>query len=436
MTYAYIEAEHAILGSILLEGDLIAQCTLQPEQFSTTIHQVLFKSFRDLDDKGDRIDVITVVTELNDVMEQIGGVSFLTKLVDSVPSTSNFSFYEQKVKEAYVIRETNKIGNVLSSLTDEDQIRTVYQQLAELQDGKAASNRSKQEIFQEVFHDISTPTYGLTGIDTGIAALNKLTGGLQKGDLVVIGARPSMGKTAFALQLSRSHCQTGGVTTIFSCEMSDVSLMKRMLSATARVNGAKWRQPYETFTADDHERMAKAIGEIEAWDIHIYDRPAQTVFDIRAAIRKAMREHPDQPHLFVIDYLQLMKPVGKFERHDLAIGSITKKLKEFAREYNVPIVLLSQLNRGVEQRQDKRPHLSDIRDSGDIEQDADVVAFLYRDDYYNRDSDHKDETELIVSKQRNGPVGTIHMTFKKEYGQFFDRKSKKEGKENHEKSIS
>lgn len=415
-TLANREAEQAVLGALLIEGDLIQECILLPQHFTPGGHQLIFKSMRDLDEDGKKIDIVTVVTRLGDALQQIGGLQYLSDLADAVPTTANFSTYQQLILEGYKLRETQNIASQLSE--NPEKIADYYNRLTQLQEVAVKKSRTTKEILVEIVEDISKRSEGLTGIATGLIDFDNMTAGLQNGDLIIVAARPSVGKTAFALNLGISNCQNGGFTNIFSLEMKDKQLVQRMLSTIANVNAAKWRDPYRYFTEDDHKKISRAIGFFDAWEMDIRDKPGQTVFDIRSTVRKNMREHPDKRHLVIIDYLQLMAAVGRFERHDLAIGHISKELKNLAREFNVPVILLSQLSRGVEQRQEKRPMMSDIRDSGSVEQDADVICFLYRDDYYDKESENKNIVEVIISKQRNGPVGTVEMAFIKEYGKF------------------
>ncbi|BFI99891.1 MAG: replicative DNA helicase [Priestia megaterium] len=423
-----IEAEQAVLGSIFLESDLLDEAILQAQQFSRASHRAIFKAMREVQEANKQVDIVTVVTQLGEAIEQIGGVSYLSDLANAVPSTANFKTYEQMILESYRVREARKLGAKLATVTSEEEVPNILQSLGELQDIKRKKNRTKSDVLADIFSDMSTPTQGLTGIDTGLDDLNRMTGGWQGGDLIIVAARPSMGKTAFALSLAQANCEKGGVSDIFSLEMSDTQLVKRMLSGLGRVNGKKWSNPFEEFTNEDHENMANAIGHYEKWDINIHDEPTQTVYDIRSKIKESFKEHPDKKHLVIIDYLQLISSVGKFERKDLEIGHISGMLKKIAREFNVPVIALSQLSRGVEQRQDKRPMMSDIRESGSIEQDADVISFLYRDDYYNKDSENPGITEIILGKQRNGPVGTVQTLFRKEYGQFLNLSKQLEAK--------
>ncbi|MEM1505232.1 DnaB helicase C-terminal domain-containing protein [Domibacillus sp. 8LH] len=236
----------------------------------------------------------------------------------------------------------------------------------------------------------------------------------------IIAGRPSMGKTAYSLSLVQACCEKGGVAGIFSLEMPKKQLIKRFLSSTVNIEGSKWRNSFNMFTDQDKNKAQHAMNTFNKWNANIHDNSRQTVADIRAAVGKTKREHPDKKHIVIIDYLQLITPIGKFERHDLAIGHITRELKQMARQFDVPVMLLSQLSRAVEQRQDKRPMMSDLRDSGSIEQDADVITFLYRNEYYNKESEAKNVVEIIFAKQRNGAIGTVEAAFIKAYSRFVD----------------
>lgn len=413
-----IEAEQAVLGSLLIQGDLIKDTVLYADQFSLTKHKLIFRAMREVDDANIPVDFVSIVTQLGDLIDQVGGVTYLSDLAESVPTTANFKSYEQMISDVHRVRKARMLGSQLAMVTSEDEVPAILQELGNLQGDIKGQKRTTAAILSEIFEDMSTPKEGMSGIDTGLTDLNAMTGGWQGGDLIIVAARPSMGKTAFALKLAMRNCHQGGVSDIFSLEMSDKQLAQRMLSNIAHVNGLKWMNPFSEFTQDDHKKMAMAIGMYEKFNMNIHDKPGQTVYDIRSAVRQSMKEHPDQQHLVVVDYLQLITPVGKFERHDLAVGHISKEMKNLAREFNIPVILLSQLSRGVEQRQDKRPMMSDIRDSGNVEQDADIIAFLYRDDYYDKNSENKNITEIILAKHRNGPTGTVQSAFIKEYGRF------------------
>ncbi|MCP3032344.1 DnaB-like helicase C-terminal domain-containing protein [Halobacillus sp. A1] len=274
------------------------------------------------------------------------------------------------------------------------------------------------ETLLEIACDMVSPNEnGITGYTTGYQDLDGMTGGAQRGDLIVLAGRPSMGKTAFALNLAANHCKQGGSVQLFSLEMDMKSLLHRFISSEGSINGHKWRT--KKFSSQDYLQALESIGQIAEWQMNIHQTD-WTISDIRANVRKVVKADKDARHMIIIDYLQLMSSGSRFERRDLEIGSITRELKLLARELNIPIILLSQLSRSVEQRKDKRPVMSDLRESGNIEQDADVIGFLHREDYYNWQKD-EGEMELLLSKQRNGPVGDVKFQFKKEFGQFLDR---------------
>ncbi|MEN1968329.1 DnaB helicase C-terminal domain-containing protein [Lentibacillus sp. N15] len=245
--------------------------------------------------------------------------------------------------------------------------------------------------------------------------------------MVIVAARPSVGKTAFALNLAANHAKNGGSSILFSLEMGTKQLLQRMVSSVGRINGQKWRTM--AFNEDDYDRALHAIGEISRWKLKLYDK-LRTISEMRGAIRKQIIDHPNERHVVLIDYLQLITPADVQARRDLEIGVMTRELKLLAVELDVPIVLLSQLSRGVESRQNKRPLMSDLRESGNIEQDADVISFLYRDDYYSRETVGQSRMEVILAKQRNGPTGTIELAFDKPYGRFCNLTG--EGTENNE----
>lgn len=412
------EAEQAVIGSILYEGDLIKETSLSVEHFAEQKHRQIFRAMRDVDKSGEPVNMVTVVTKLGSAIESVGGVEYLSRLAGSIPSTADFSSYQRLIYESYRLREVHRISLDYTNGPSEEKITEMYQRINELQELGITKQRTKQDVLYEIYNDMNEEKGEITGIPTGFADVDGMTGGWQDGDLIIVAARPSMGKTAFALNLAMNTCKNGGVADIFSLEMPDKQLAHRMLSAVGNISGSKWRNPRKYFNERDYEHATQALGVYEKWSMNIHDEPNQTIADIRAAIRKTHRENPGKKHIVVIDYLQLISIIGKFERNDLAIGSVTREIKQMARAFKIPIVLLSQLSRAVEQRQDKRPMMSDLRDSGSIEQDADIIAFLYRDDYYNSDSENKNVVEVNFAKHRNGPTGTVQLAFVKEYGKF------------------
>jgi replicative DNA helicase len=415
-----LEAENMVLGAVLLEPEIIHEITLEPEHFSIAKNQIIFKTMRELISENVAIDVVTIADKLGDKIENIGGISYLTNLAVSCPTTENVQSYERIVFEQYKKRKLVSVAaKFLNERTDET-AEEIYKTYLEIQEVGTKKERTRQDVLVEIFEEMNEDKGVLTGIDTGFTDLNEMTGGLSGGDLIIIAGRPSMGKTAFALNIALNCCTNGGVADVFSLEMPEKQLVQRMLSNFADIQGSKWRNPYRMFSDHDFEKATEAIGIFENLGIYIHDEPKQTVTDIRAAVRKTQRKHPEQNHVVVIDYLQLITVLGRFERYDLAIGSITKELKQMARQFNVPVILLSQLSRAVEQRQDKRPMMSDLRDSGSIEQDADIIMMLYREDYYDRETQNKNIVEVNIAKHRNGPVGVIQLLFEREFSKFLN----------------
>ncbi|WP_339235377.1 replicative DNA helicase [Bacillus sp. FSL K6-1012] len=423
-----IEAEQGLLGCILVESDLIKETTLEPKHFSEERHKRIFQAMREVDAKGSRVDIVTIVTVLGEATEQIGGTGYLTELASSVPSVISFETYQTLIYDAFKLRDMQKAALDFANSPTDEGIVAVYKKTVELQELGIKNKRTKMDILTDIYNDMHQEKAEITGVETGLKDLDDMTGGWQNSDLIIVAARPSMGKTAFALNLARANAERGGVSDVFSLEMPDRQLVHRMLSDMGSIESTKWRNPHRFFSEKDYENATRAIGQYEKLAINIHDNPSQSVADIRSAIRKTKKDHPDKKHLVVIDYLQLITPIGKFETKNLEVAAITGELKNIARTFDVPIILLSQLSRGVEQRQDKRPMMSDLRDSGSIEQDADIVAFLYRDDYYDKQSEQKNIIEIIFAKHRNGSTGTITAAFIKEYGRFINLNYQMEAK--------
>jgi replicative DNA helicase len=412
-----IEAEQAVIGTLLMEGSLYDTIHIQEDHFYDSQLKRVFRAIAAVADKGLSIDVVTVVSDLGEDVNNVGGVAKLTDLATSIPSTETLPHYEQLVMEAYRKRKTREAALRYAENPEDDALVGLIAELENLQTvGVKQQEMTTYDYLQKIAEDMASPSgQAEKGFPTGYSDLDRMTGGTQPSDLIIIAARPSVGKTAFALNIGSGHCRNGGATHIFSLEMGTEQLLQRMISAESNVDGQKWRSM--DFSVDDYNSAIRGIGEISNWDLNIHEE-TRTVNDIKATVRKEVTENPEQKHLVIIDYLQLMTATGKYERRDLEVGAMTRELKLLARELNIPIVLLSQLSRGVEQRQDKRPMMSDLRESGNIEQDADVIGFLYRDDYYDRESEKQNIIEIILSKQRNGPTGTVDLAFLKEYGKF------------------
>ncbi|WP_255291628.1 replicative DNA helicase [Bacillus wiedmannii] len=419
-------AEQSFLGCLLLEGDLIQEVTLQPLHMENGRHRVIYKTMQKIMNDGEVLDLVTMVERLGDSLESIGGIHYLAQLADSVSSTANLKHYQRMIYEQYRIREAKVIASDLLQQTDEENIAKTYNKLGELQEMGVTNGATKEDILLEIMRDINTDRGELVGIDTGFSDINGMTGGLKGGSLYIIAGRPSMGKTAFSLALTTNACDSGAACSYFSIEMPQKDLFNRIISSIGRIDGSKWQNPWKYFAQEDTQRASIAMGEISKWAFEVYDESRQTIADIRAKARQFKKQYPDKKHVIFIDYLGLISTVGTYERDDLRIGAMTAELKQIARSLDVPVVLLAQLSRSVEQRNDKRPMMSDLRGSGSIEQDADLIAFLYRDEYYNADSEAKNIVEVIISKHRNGPTGTVELAFFKEFGKFVDLERRNE----------
>jgi primary replicative DNA helicase (EC 3.6.1.-) len=425
-----IEAEQAVLGAIFLEPESLSVASeiLMPEDFYRIGHQKIFSTMLKLADEGKAVDVVTVTEELSrtDELENAGGVSYLTELAASVPTAANIEYYARIVEEKSLLR---RLIRTATEIAREGYIQSedVEQLLSDAEKRiLEVANRKRSGSFQNI-KDILLRTYdyieelhnrqgGITGIPSGFDELDRLTAGFQKNDLIIVAARPSVGKTAFALNIAQNVAtKTDETVAIFSLEMGADQLVMRMLSAEGNIDAQKLRTG--NLSEEDWKRLTMAMGTLSNASIFIDDTPGIRVGDIRSKCRRLKQEHG--LGLVIIDYLQLIQGSGRAaENRQQEVSEISRSLKSLARELEVPVIALSQLSRGVEQRQDKRPVMSDIRDSGSIEQDADIIAFLYRDDYYNQDSENKNIIEIIIAKQRNGPIGTVQLAFAREYNKF------------------
>jgi len=369
-----IEAEQAIIGTILLDGTLFDSLIVASEHFYDRRFKLVFDSMQRLSKKEQAIDIVTVTTELGSDIGNVGGVSFLTELAGSIPSTETLRNYEHLVLEAYRNRKSREVALKYAENPDDESLGALMKELESLQDiGAQQEEKSTYDYLQEIAADIMSPPEDTKrGFPTGYIDFDNMTGGTQPSDLIIIAARPSVGKTAFALNIGTGHCQHGGTTHLFSLEMGVKQLLQRVISAEARIDGQKWRSM--KFSRDDYDKAMNAIGEIAQWRLNIHEK-ATTINDIKTKIRKEVTNNPDEKHLVIIDYLQLIRTTGRHETRNLEVGSMTRDLKLLAKELDIPIILLSQLSRGVEQRQDKRPMMSDLRESGNIEQDWDVVLY-------------------------------------------------------------
>jgi replicative DNA helicase len=428
----YIEAEKMILGSILQEQELIekVQEVLVVKDFYHINHQYIYEIMLSLFEEDNPIDIISVTGQVQDknLIDNIPP-SYLAELLDTVHSTNGISYYINLVKESSGKRNLHRIAQSIANdayNSDKDLDEIINQageDLAKVSDSQGRDDRmrSAMEIVSSTYEKIeliSTHKGDIVGIPTGYSELDRMTSGLNNSDLIIVAARPSVGKTAFALNIAQNVAtRSRKNVAIFSLEMDSNQLMMRILCAEGNIDAANLRNG--KLTNEEWTKLTMAMGVISNSPLFIDDTPGISIEEIKKKkCRKLKRERGLS--LVLIDYLQLVTVMqsNKSTNRQEEVSIISKSLKALARELNVPIIALSQLSRGVESRQDKRPMMSDIRESGSIEQDADVVAFLYRDDYYNSDTEAKNIIEIIISKQRNGPTGIVELAFIKEFNKF------------------
>ena len=427
----HIEAEESLLSAILVDNTALLEVveTLAPSDFYRTAHQKIFAAMSDLFNRGEPVDVVTLNNNLKEKgqLEAVGGPVYLARLLDAVPLAVNAQHYARIVHDKAVLRRLIEKANAITKRCFQEQggaddiidfaeasifevtekkARQAFYPLSKLIDSNIDFLEEKQKNKSLV-----------TGVPTGFSHLDNLTSGLQNSDLIILAARPSMGKTALALNIARNAAVDAGVpVAIFSLEMSKEQLSLRLLCAEARIDSSRLRSGF--FSMEDWERLTDAAGVLSAAPIFIDDSPSLSAMEVRAKARRLKMDK--NIGLIIIDYLQLMQARGSAERRDLEISEISRSLKALAKEINLPVVALSQLNRMLEQRNDRRPRLSDLRESGALEQDADVVAFIYRDEVYNKEENnpHKGTAEIILAKQRNGPTGEVLLTFLTVYTRF------------------
>jgi replicative DNA helicase len=422
-----LEAEQSVLGAMLIDRDAVVSVTnvLQPEDFYADKHQQLYAAILSIFGRGEPVDLITVQDELRQRghLDDIGGLGYLTTLVNLVPSTANVQQYAMIVSQKASLR---RLQTVARKIVDECYAtEDIESTMMEAEKSVFAVTQRRAAKGYVHIKDALVSAYGhleflysskgrTTGVTTGFRDLDQMTSGLQPSDLIIIAARPSVGKTAFTLNVARNAAILGGAKVMFfSLEMGAEQLALRLLAAEAAVDGHKLRTGQ--LQDQDWTRLGTGLATLAESGIFIDDTPNCPLPDVRAKARRVSMEHGLD--LIMIDYLQLMsmpQRPGQQANRQQEISEISRSLKQLARELKVPVIALSQLSRSVEQRQDKRPMLSDLRESGAIEQDADMVAFLYRDDYYDPESEKKNMVEVIVAKHRNGPVGSVDLYFMKD----------------------
>lgn len=417
-----VEAEQSVLGSILLDKDAMISVseTLEPEDFYKEAHKVIYESMLKLYNSQSEIDLITLTDELRDqgYLDDIGGIAYITSLSTIVPTTSNIIYYIKIVKEKSISRQLISAANDIinlgydSSTKVEDVLENAEKKIFDISQERATNDF--QPINQVISDALSMleklyeEKNDVTGLTTGFRDLNKKINGLQKSDLLLVAARPAMGKTAFALNLVQNAALKGDASVaVFSLEMSKEQLVQRMIASQSTVELKKIKTG--TLADNDWPRITDGMAILSGAKIHIDDTPGIKISELRSKCRKLKIEKGLD--LVLIDYLQLMEGDGRNESRQQEIAKISRSLKILAKELDCPVVALSQLSRAPEQRADHRPMLSDLRESGSIEQDADIVMFLYRDEYYNPDTEKKNIGEVIVAKNRHGETGTIELVW-------------------------
>lgn len=424
-----LEAERSTLGSMLLDKEAIfrAMEILRPEDFYKEAHRIIFQAVVSLANRNEAVDLVTVTEELRqkNQLEDVGGVPYLTSLVNAVPTAANVEFYARIVEEKALLRGLIQTATEIVNQGYEgaEEVEKIIDQ-AEQAIFNVAQRRTTRgytllkDTLNEAFEKIEKifeSKGGVTGIPTGYSDFDRYTAGLQPSDLIILAARPSMGKTTFALNIAQYAAVEMRIpTVIFSLEMSKEQLAMKLLCAEAGVDNQRIRTG--ALTDADWPRLSRALGRLSEARMYIDDTPGVSVMEVRAKARRIKAE--EGLGLVIIDYLQLMQGRAKAESRQQEVSEISRGLKALARELSVPIIALSQLSRAVEQRTVKIPTLADLRESGSLEQDADIVLFLYRDDYYNPETEKKNITELIIAKHRNGPLGSVEFFFQKDCSKF------------------
>lgn len=426
-----LEAEESILSAILIDNNALLEVidVLTPDDFYKSAHQKIFSAITELFTKNEPVDLVTLSNILKEQgrLEEIGGATYLARIVDSVPLAVNAQHYARIVHDKACLRRLIEKSNEITKRCFEDRgdVDDVID-FAESSIFAISENKIKPAFYPigkiiesniDTLEELQGNKALVTGVPTGFNLIDNKTAGLQKSDLIILAARPSMGKTALALNIARNAAIDANVpVAVFSLEMSKEHLTMRMLCAESNVDSSRLRGGF--IGREDWENLTNAASILSEAPIYIDDSPDISAMEIRA---KARRLKMDKDiGLIIIDYLQLMKTRSSAERRDLEISDISRSLKILAKEINIPVLALSQLNRKVEDRADKRPQLADLRESGALEQDADVVAFIYRDEEYNKEENNpnKGKAEIIVAKQRNGPTGTVSLAFLKAYTRF------------------
>lgn len=424
---ANFEAEANVIGSILNDSSTFEQLKLKAEHFALPAHQVIFEVLDEMNRNEAPIDMITLTNELSkkQLLNQVGGVSLLSQITRNTITTHNIKFHEKILFEKHNYRKIQAFARELLTVANEQrdfgEVGEIIDKLQNLDTQGETKRRSINEVLIDVYDDIekrSVSKQDVTGIQTGYRDFDRILNGLQVTELAILAARPSIGKTAFALNLSTGISQhnVDVIPVIYSLETPDSKLVERQLVAEANLDAQRIRTG--NVGESDWQRITMGMGRLSRTRQYYHDLSHCTPNYIREDLKALKRLHPGEKLVAIIDHLQLMSGNTREQNRNLEVGAITRDLKRIAKELGVAIILLSQLSRGVESRADKRPNMSDLRDSGEVEQNADTIGFLYRDDYYDKQSEAQNIVEVIIAKQRNGPTGTVELAFMREYNKF------------------
>ena len=424
-----LEAEKAVLGAVLIDNEQFNRAAelIDSPDFYRHAHQQIFDKMVSLSDRDEVIDLVTLKEELNRAgnLNEVGGPAYIAALVDGVPKSTNVEYYAKIVKEKATLRSLIGSANKILTTAYQDEVEPEVQldqaesEIFQIADGRLTEGfQSLKDLVPggiETLEKLENQQGGFTGVPSGFTDLDRYTSGFQPSDLVIIAARPAMGKTSLALNIAQHvGIKTEKTVGVFSLEMSKQALFLRMLTSEARIDAHKFRGGF--LGSEEYKKMSEALNTLGEAKVFIDDSTSVSVLEMRAKARRLKSEHG--LHLLIIDYLQLMQGRGRFENRNLELASISRSLKGLAKELDVPVIALSQLSRAPESRSEHRPQLSDLRESGALEQDADVVLFIYREDQYDRKPENENTAEVIIGKQRNGPVGTVRLAFLKEFTRF------------------
>jgi replicative DNA helicase len=418
------ENECYALGCFLNDQSLLEETILLQHHFLDTHNKELFALMKKMKSEGEDVNVLSIAQLGESTLMLVGGMKHISELVNSVPSFNAFESYQQKILDFHTIEKANTIAKQFLDHTVErhhiKDLQTFLDDVTKLEVSTSRKSESfKELLFQRSQQHYDSPAKGLSGVHTGFLNINAFTDGWQPSDLIIVAARPSMGKTALVLNSILEGCKNDSIfATFFSIEMSKGQLVDRLIAMQGGINLKKMRNPNKTFVQDEWDRYTASVGSLG--DLPLDIRDDYTVPAMRAALKRNIKAHPNRKHVAAIDFLTLVKHTNPSGNSHKDVTDIIQDIKQMAKDLNIPVIVLAQLNRQVEQRQDKRPTMSDIRESGSIEQIADLITFLYRDEYYNPETEQKGITELIVAKNRNGSTGTIKLMFLKQSNVFKD----------------